>query len=79
MYQLPQGTFIKDNVTIPIAICESKFSEPTGKVHYKQMVEEAKLLVLGESLCKAFFLRVHGTEQSGCSNRLNFKIASKVY
>jgi hypothetical protein len=39
------------------------------------MVEEAKLLILGESLHKAFFHCVTGTG----SGRLNFKIAGKFH
>jgi hypothetical protein len=59
-----------------MAICQSKLIEPDEAVHYRQMLEEAKLLVLGESMCKAFFRRVESTESSR-SNRLSFKIAGR--
>ena len=60
-------------MTTPMAICESKLPEPSPQIHYRQMVEEAKLLVLGESLHKAFFRHVNGTGGH------NFKVAGIFY
>ena len=46
---------------MPLAILQSKLPEPNEHKHYRQMVEEAKIMALGEMLTHAFFKRVQNT------------------
>ena len=73
-----QGSIVRDNIKIPLAISQSKEFEPDEVLHHGQMIEEAKLLVFGDSVAKAFFQRVANTA-SGRSRGLNFKITGKYY
>lgn len=68
-----QGSISHENITIPMALSQSKTREPQEHVHYRQMLEEAKLLALGEMLAQAFFERVDTTTSSQSSGP-DFKI-----
>lgn len=59
-----------------MALSQLKSREPQETVHYRQMLEEAKLLALGEMLALAFFRRID-TTISNRSSGLDFKIAGK--